>query len=121
MIETKFLNNNDCYTKPTEIKPKYIIVHSTACGYRDKDQLYNNWNKSGKLSVHGMVDDKGGYYTLPLNYLGWHVGSRGNGKTVGFETCEPRNIAYANANHTKVDTTIYNPNDPQVRADFEKR
>ena len=121
MIETKFLNNNNCYTKPTKIKPQYIIVHSTACGYRDKDQLYNNWNKPDKLSVHGMVDDTGSWQTLPLNFLGWHVGSRGNSKTVGFEICEPKNIVYANANHTKVDAARYNPKNQEVKADFEKR
>ena len=53
--------------------------------------------------------------------LGWHVGALGNGKTVGFEICEPKNIAYANANHTKVDTVRYDPKNPEVKADFEKR
>ena len=121
MIETKFLANNECYISPITIRPKYIIVHSTACGYRDKDQLFKNWDGAGKLSVHGMVDDRGSYLTLPLDTLGWHVGALGNGKTVGFEICEPKNIAYANANHTKVDTVRYDPKNPEVKADFEKR
>lgn len=123
MITTKYLTQNRTYTSPYKIKPQYIIVHSTAVGYKNgKDQLFNQWNKpSAQLSVHGMTDDKGGYITLPLNYLGWHVGKKGNEKTVGFEICEPGNIAYANANHTKVDTAKYNPKDPAIIADFNKR
>lgn len=119
LIERKFLVENDTYKNPVKIKPEYIIVHSTACGYRNKDQLFNGWNKSGKLSVHGMVDETGSYQTLPLNYLGWHVGSRGNGKTIGFEICEPKNIVYANANHTKVDSNAYRPEENYI--DFELR
>ncbi len=121
MITKKFLTQNDTFVHPTLITPRYLIVHSTAQGYPNKDRLFNGWNRSGKLSVHGMVDDTGSWQTLPLNFLGWHVGSRGNSKTVGFEICEPKNIVYANANHTRVDTKLYDPNDPSVRADFEKR
>lgn len=121
MIEEKYLTNNDTYKKPIKIKPLYIIVHSTAVGYESKDALYNSWNKPDRLSVHGMVDDTGSYQTLPLDYLGGHVGSKGNGKTIGFEICEPKNIAYADKAHTKIDTEKYNPNNPAIRADFLKR
>lgn len=121
MVTVKYLTSNDCYKNYYKIKPKYIIVHSTAWGYRDKDQLFNGWNKTGKLSVHGMVDDTGSYLSLPLDCLGWHVGAKGNEITVGFEICEPKNIKYANKNNTKVDTTFYNANDPAIVADFEKR
>ena len=121
MVFKKFLTNNDTYTKQTRIVPEYIIVHSTGAGYKSKDSLFNSWNKPDQLSIHGIVDDKGAYQTLPLNYLGWHVGKKGNGKTVGFEICEPKNIAYTDAAHTKVDTAIYNPKDPKNIADFNKR
>lgn len=68
-----------------------------------------------------MVDADGCWQTLPLDVKGWHVGSRGNGQTVGFEICEPSNIAYADAAHTRVDTAKYNPEHAAVRADFLKR
>lgn len=121
MVEIKYLTNNDCYKNYYKIKPQYIIVHSTAYGYRNKDHLFNGWNKPGKLSVHGMVDDTGSYLSLPLDCLGWHVGAKGNEKTIGFEICEPRNIKYANKNNTKVDTAFYNASDPAIVTDFEKR
>ena len=121
MILKKYLVQNDTYTSPTTIEPEYIIVHSTGVGYKSKDTLFKSWNKPDKLSIHGMVDDKGSYHTLPLNCLAWHVGKLGNGKTVGFEICEPKNIAYADAAHTKVDVVTYNPKDPKIIADFNKR
>ena len=121
MILKKYLKQNDTYTSPVIIEPEYIIVHSTGVGYKNKDALFNSWNKPDKLSVHGMVDDKGSYRTLSLNYLAWHVGKLGNGKTVGFEICEPKNIAYIDAAHTKVDVVAYNPKDPKIIADFNKR
>lgn len=121
MITVKYLTKNETYTKPTKITPQYIIVHSTGVGYKSKDVLFNSWNAPDKLSIHGIVDDAGSYHTLPLNYLGWHVGSKGNSKTIGFEICEPPNMAYANANHTKVDTVKYNPKDAAILEDFNKR
>lgn len=121
MITKKFLEKNSCFTSPTIIKPEYVIVHSTGVGYKSKDALFDSWNKQNKLSVHGMVDDRGSYHTLPLNYLAWHVGKKGNSKTVGFEICEPKFIVYADKAHTKIDGSLYNPNDVNVRFDFEKR
>ena len=121
MIKEKFLVNNDTYKNPTNIKPEYIIVHSTGVGYKNKDVLFNGWNKPNKLSIHGIVDNNGSYHTLPLNFLAWHVGKKGNDKTVGFEICEPKNIAYADKAHTRIDTIKYNPKDPANIADFNKR
>ena len=121
MIETKFLVNNSCYLSPTRIEPEFIIVHSTGVGYKSKDSLFDSWNRPDKLSVHGMVDNEGAYHTLPLNYLGWHVGKKGNGKTVGFEICEPKNIVYADKAHTKIDTERYNPEDLKIYNDFFDR
>ncbi len=121
MITKKFLEKNSCFTSPTIIKPEYVIVHSTGVGYKSKDSLFSSWNKPDKLSVHGMVDDKGSLHTLPLDFLAWHVGKKGNAKTVGFEICEPKSIAYADKAHTRIDTAIYNPSNVDVRFDFEKR
>lgn len=121
MIEKKFLEKNACFISPIKISPEFIIVHSTGVGYKSKDTLFNSWNKPDKLSVHGMVDDVGSYHTLPLDVLGWHVGKKGNAKTVGFEICEPKFIAYADKAHTKIDTVAYDPKSTDVRFDFEKR
>ena len=121
MVKEKLLINNDTYTNPIKIKPEWIIVHSTGVGYKSKDSLFNSWNKPDKLSTHGIVDDTGSYQTLPLDYLGYHVGKKGNGTTIGFEVCEPKNIAYADAAHTRIDTIKYDPKDEANIKDFNKR
>lgn len=123
MIERKMLMANRTYTRPVKIRPEYIIVHSVGTAARPtKDRLWDSWNSAGAgKSVHGMVDADGCWLTLPLDVKGWHVGSKGNGLAVGFEVCEPGNIAYADAAHTKIDTAKYDPNDAAVRADFLRR
>ena len=57
--------------------------------------------------------------TLPLNYKGWHVGAKGNGRTVGFEIVEPKTISYKSG--STIDTSKYNPADAAVCADFDAR
>lgn len=121
MITVKYLTQNTVYTNPTNITPQYIITHSTGSAVGTKDKLFNSWNAPNKLSVHGMADATGSYQTLPLNYKGGHVGSKGNGKTIGFEICEPPNMAYVDPSHTKIDTAKYNPKDASNIADFNKR
>ena len=121
MITQKYLTLNATYTNPVKITPEYLIVHSTGIAVGTKEKLFNNWNKPDALPVHGMVDDKGSLHTLPLNYLAYHVGKKGNSKTIGFEICEPSNMAYVDKNHTTVDKVKYNPKDPKNIADFNKR
>lgn len=123
MIESKMLDKNRTYTSFVTIQPKYIIVHSVGTSRKPtKEKLFASWNKpAASKSVHGMVDASGGWRTLPLDVKGWHVGKKGNSITVGFEICEPENIVYADASHTRVDTLRYNPADPNVRADFDAR
>lgn len=120
MITTKYLTANRTYGSQKKIiDPRYILTHSTGCGYKSKDNLFNSWNKAtASKSCHGMTDDTGGYNTLPLNYRGWHCRD-GNDTTIGFEICEPKNIVYKNP--STIDTEKYNPKDPAIIADFEKR
>lgn len=120
-ITKKYFTKSLRITDPVIIDPEKIIVHSSGVGYKSKDSLYNAHNKAGAKSEHAIVDDTGSYWTLPLNYKGGHVGDRGNSRTVGFEICEPANIAYKDAAHTKIDIAKYNPTDAKVKADFEKR
>ena len=121
MIKEKFLTKNYTYINPIKIKPQNIIVHSTAWAFVSKDVLYNSWNQYDALSAQGIVDDTGGYKTLPFDVLGYHVGKKGNNKTIGFEICEPKNIVYVDKNHSRIDTVKYNPKDPKNIADFNKR
>ncbi len=122
MVKIQYLEKNRCYTNKTAIKPGYIIVHSTGSAIGTVEKLFKSWNSVlSSKACHGMVDDLDGLLTLPLTYKGWHVGSKGNGSTIGFEICEPANIAYADLAHTKVNTAKYNPKDKAILADFNKR
>lgn len=121
MIEEKYYTNCDRVNNPIAITPEYIIVHSTGCGYTSKDSLWTAHNKPGANAEHGLVDDSGSYITLPFNLRGSHVGSKGNMISVGFEICEPKNIAYKDVAHTSVDTAKYNPDDINIQNDFTCR
>ena len=103
MIEKKFLEQNSCFTSPTKIVPEFIIVHSTGVGYKSKDSLFNGWNKPDKLSVHGMVDNEGAYHTLPLNYLGWHVGKRATQRPLVLKSANPKAL-YISTRRTQKST-----------------
>lgn len=121
-METKYLTRNRTYGMYQKIRPRYIVVHSTAAGLTSRMTLFNAWNQEGaNVSCHGMVDDKGWMLTLPLDCKGWHVGGKGNDESIGFEVCEPKFIAYVDEWHSVVDTRKYRPNDPKVFADFKKR
>lgn len=121
-MQINYLTKNKTYTRPSIIKPQYVVVHSTGANTDKKETLYNAWNSpSVDLSCHGMVDADGCMLTLPVNYRGYHVGSKGNGVSVGFEICEPKAIAYVDAAHTKVNTGKYIPTSADVLGDFVKR
>lgn len=121
-IKVQYLALNRSYTSPRIIQPEYVVVHSTAAGIDRASALFNAWNNgSSTLSCHGMTDADNALLTLPPNYKGNHIGSLGNSISVGFEVCEPRGIAYLDANHGKVDTSKYKPEDSAVVQDFERR
>lgn len=99
---TKYMRNNDCYKAGRKIKPKGIMVHSTATsGVMAKD-WFRRWNKSYKahetnrqVCVHAFVDDKEVYQYLPWDHRGWHAGGDANNTHIGFEICEPAGFSYS--------------------------
>lgn len=121
--KVQHLTENRTYKLNGNIAPLYIVVHSTATGrYKGWQNLHKSWNKaSASKSCHGMVDAVEFAQTLPYDVRGWHAGPDGNGISIGFEICEPPNIAYTNAAHSRVDAKKYDPTDPAIRADFLKR
>nr|MDD6335677.1 N-acetylmuramoyl-L-alanine amidase [bacterium] len=122
-MQTRYMQKNRCFGYAVPIKPRYIVVHSTGCAVKDKDALFDIWNteKTGACP-HAMVDDTGGYITLPLTCKGWHVGAAGNDFTVGFEICEPPQMAYVAGTHNSVvDTGAYVPGAQENIEDFNRR
>lgn len=119
-MRIEYVKNNRCYTNAQIIKPQWVIVHSTGCAMDTTERMLKSWNKkSASTCAHGAVDAHGYVCCLPLNYKGWHVGAKGNGKTIGFEICEPSTIKYKSG--AVVDTLLYNVHDREVIRDFNAR
>lgn len=101
---------NDCYKAGEKIKPKGIMVHSTAANnpelrrYVGPDDgrlgvnIYgNHWNqpmpKSDRKCVHAFIGKlKDGsiatYQVLPWDHLAWHCAGDANNTHISFEICE---------------------------------
>ncbi len=101
-LTTKYMTNNDCYKTGLKIKPKGIMIHSTATPGIMAAEWFIRWNKSYKAGqinrqacVHAFVDDKEIYQYLPWNHRGWHGGGKANDTHVGLEICEPGGFSYS--------------------------
>lgn len=94
------LKKNNCYIAGVPMKPKGIMVHSTACPGAMAKNFLNSWNvprpNNVSVCVHGFLDDTAFYQTLPWEMKGWHAGGRANNELIGFEICEPKNYADKN-------------------------
>ena len=110
-LKKLIFTNSDCYKTGKTIKPKGIMVHSTAAnnpnlrryvgpddGYLGKNSNNNHWNKPGLTScVHAFIGKLADgsiatYQTLPWNHRAWHCASgkngSGNDTHISFEICE---------------------------------
>ena len=72
-VITKFMTKNDCYKAGRKIKPKGIMVHSTATPGIMAADWFSRWNKSYKageinrqVCVHAFLDDKESMAVSPL-------------------------------------------------------
>lgn len=96
-IIQNFLTNNNCYLTGTPLKPKGIMVHSTACPGAMAKNFLNSWNvpkpHNVNVCVHGFLDNTAFYQTLPWEMKGWHAGGSANSELIGFEICEPSNYS----------------------------
>lgn len=89
-IVQKFMTNNRCYTNPTIITPKGIVVHSTGTPGFMAENLQYRWDSPSKeVSVHGIVDDENTLQVLPWEYKAWHCAGTANNTHLSFEICEP--------------------------------
>ncbi|MBC2726583.1 MAG: peptidoglycan-binding protein LysM, partial [Desulfosporosinus sp.] len=64
-LHTRYMIENDCFAAGKKIKPKGIMVHSTACPGVMASDWYERWNKSfsrgqidRQVCVHAFLDDK---------------------------------------------------------------
>ena len=114
-IVVNYLAKNSCYITGASLKPKGIMVHSTACPGVMHQNFLTSWNvpKPNNVSVcvHGFLDDTGFYQTLPWTMKGWHAGGRANSELIGFEICEPKNYAdkkyFENVKHRTIELCVF--------------
>lgn len=89
-ITKQYITQNPCYKAGETIKPKGIMVHSTATPGVMGEGWYSRWNKSTKeVAVHAFVDHTGVYQHLPFTMRAWHCAGGGNNTHIAFEICEP--------------------------------
>lgn len=101
-INRAILTNNLCYIEGRKHIPAGVMVHSTAVPGVMAKSFISSWNTAkpggSEVCVHAFLDNTGVYQTLPFDMVGWHSGGGALGSAnyrgyIGFEICEPRDLA----------------------------
>ena len=94
-ITENYCTNNNRYKAAKSFKPTGVVLHSIGTPQPKASALVNYWqNNPDTYATHYVLDDTVIYNTIPENYLCYHVGSPGNGKYIGIEMCEPKQLTY---------------------------
>lgn len=89
------------------LRPKGIMVHSTATPGVSAQTFHDKWDKPNVgASVHFFVDDQDIIQCLNLSKKAGHAGGAANSTHIAFEMCEPSGIRY---NSSGSAITAYNP------------
>ena len=89
------------------LRPKGIMVHSTATPGVSAQEFHDRWDKPNVgASVHFFVDDQDIIQCLNLSKKAGHAGGAANSTHIAFEMCEPKGLTY-NASGSAI--TAYNP------------
>lgn len=95
--KTHIQKNNKCYITGAKLKPKGIMLHSTATPGVIAQTFADRWDvyqpNGNSVCVHGFLDNKEFIQTLPFDMRAWHCGGNGNSECIGFEICEPKDYA----------------------------
>lgn len=89
-IRQNYMTKNRCYTRPVALRPRGIMVHSTATPGAGAENIREAWNNAqAAVSVHAVVDPAGVMQLLPWTVKAWHCGGSANSTHLSFEICEP--------------------------------
>lgn len=89
------------------LRPKGIMVHSTATPGVSAQEFHDRWDAPNVgASVHFFVDDQDIIQCLNLSKKAGHAGGAANSTHIAFEMCEPSGIRY---NSSGSAITSYNP------------
>lgn len=105
-IKVQLWTKSDALKNGT-LRPKGIMVHSTATPGVSAQTFHDKWDKPNVgASVHFFVDDKDIIQCLNLSKKAGHAGGAANSTHIAFEMCEPSGIRY---NSSGSAITSYNP------------
>lgn len=95
----QLITNNRCYTNPTKIQVKKLVLHSIGVAQPSATGMINRMNTpEASTSVHAFIEADRIIQTLPWDYKGWHVGKGSKGSynacAIGVEICEPKGHTY---------------------------
>lgn len=95
--KVQYCIENKCYIKGDKLKPKGIMLHSTATPGKMAQSFADSWNTyqpgGRSVCVHGFLDNTIFIQTLPFDMKAWHCAGNGNSECIGFEICEPKDYA----------------------------
>lgn len=96
-IRQSMIYQNNAYTKYRQMKPEFLILHSTGDAVPQAVNHVRYYN-SAKVSesVHAFIDGNSGevWQTLPWFIQGGHAGGSINRNSIGVEMCEPADMKY---------------------------
>ena len=102
-ITENYCTKNNRYKAAQIFKPTGVVLHSIGTPQPKASALVTYWqNNPDSYATHYVLDDTVIYNTIPENYLCYHVGSPGNGKYLGIEMCEPKQLTYSSGAKFKV-------------------
>lgn len=94
-ITEALCTGNRRYKSAEAFAPVGIVLHSIGTPQPKAQVLRDLWHRDASAYVtHYVLDDSVILHCMPDNYKCWHIGSPGNGKWIGIEMCEPKQISY---------------------------
>lgn len=94
-ITQAICTKNARYRANEPLTPTGVVLHSIGTPQPDARVLQGIWQrKESPYVTHYVLDDVRVLQTMPHNRKCWHVGAPGNGRWLGIELCEPKEIRY---------------------------
>jgi uncharacterized protein YraI len=95
IINQKYTTGNSRYKAAEIYTPVGVVLHSIGVPQPRAQVLRDSWQRNASQYVtHYVLDDSEVIQCMPNNFKCWHCGSPGNGKWIGIEMCEPKQIKY---------------------------
>lgn len=103
--DVHILTRNNCFLQHKSLKPKGVLIHSTATPGAKRDTFIRTWDtpkpNGRSVCVHAFIDSTGITQTLPYDVRCWGCGSGTKGSAnddyLQVEMCEPSGIYFTSS------------------------